>query len=45
LKQWPWYMEALRGLVVVLAWAGVMYLPGLLGLIRRKGDTPISPTT
>jgi hypothetical protein len=45
LKQWPWYIEALRGLVVVLAWAGVMYMPGLLGLIRRKGDAPTFPTT
>ena len=42
LKQWPWYIEALRVLVVMLAWAGVMYAPGLLGLIRRR-FTPLRP--
>jgi len=36
LKQWPWYIETLRVLVVMSAWVGVMYAPGLLGLIRRR---------
>jgi hypothetical protein len=42
LKQWPWYIEALRVLVVMSAWAGVMYMPGLLGMIRRR-FTPLRP--
>jgi hypothetical protein len=42
LKQWPWYLEALRMLVVMMAWVSVMYAPGLLGLVRRR-FAPLRP--
>jgi len=42
LKQWPWYIEALRMLVVMSVWVGVMVAPGLLALIRRR-FTPLRP--
>jgi hypothetical protein len=35
LKQWPWYVETLRVLLVMSVWVSVMYAPALLGLIRR----------
>jgi hypothetical protein len=42
LKQWPWYVETLRVLLVMSVWVGVMYAPGLLGLVRRR-FTPLRP--
>jgi hypothetical protein len=42
LKQLPWYVEALRIIVVMSAWVSVMYAPGLLGLIRRR-FAPLRP--
>ncbi len=42
LKQSPWYLEALRIIVVMTAWVSVMYAPGLVGLIRRR-FTPLRP--
>ena len=43
LKQWPWYIEALRMLVVMSVWVGVMYAPGLLSVIRRLKTPPNAP--
>jgi hypothetical protein len=42
LKQWPWYIEAVRVLLVMSVWVGAMYAPGLLSLIRRR-LTPLRP--
>jgi hypothetical protein len=43
LKQWPWYIEALRILVVMSVWVGVMYAPGLLVALVRRRFTPLRP--